>query len=109
MVAELAGETVAAANDREKGKTLKAIIADCLAGRNGRTKVEGWVPRWMRFPPSTYTDRGGVGTVAAHAEAEAAREIDAQTGGDDEPDPAAPQAAALPDPDAEPEAVPLAA
>lgn len=26
-------------------------------------KVDGWVPRWMAFPPSVYTDRGGVGSV----------------------------------------------
>ena len=25
--------------------------------------VEQWVPRWMAFPPSAYTQRGGVATV----------------------------------------------
>src|SRR3569623_1572096 len=63
IVAEVAGETVAAANAKEKGKTLKGIVADHLAGENGRAKVEKWVPRWMAFPPSAYTTRGGVGTV----------------------------------------------
>lgn len=58
IVAETAGAEVAAANAGEKGKTLKAIIHDCLAGANGRAKVEGWVPRWMRFPASSYTARG---------------------------------------------------
>lgn len=69
MVGEVAGPTVAAANAGEKGKTLKAIIRDHLAGAGGREKREGWVPRWMTFPPSAYTARGGVGTVAAHASA----------------------------------------
>ncbi len=69
MVAEVAGEQVAAANAREKGKALKAIIRAHLAGEGGRTKCEGWVPRWMVFPPSSYTERGGVGTVAARARA----------------------------------------
>ena len=75
MVAEVAGETVASANAGEKSKTLKRIIADHLAGNDGRPKVERWVPRWMQFPPSAYTTRGGVGTVAAHAKVVAAREV----------------------------------
>ncbi|GFE77031.1 ParB N-terminal domain-containing protein [Novosphingobium sp. TCA1] len=74
MVAEVAGEQIAAANAKEKGKTLKAIIRAHLAGEGGRTKKEGWVPRWMAFPPSAYTLRGGVGTVAAHARAMTAME-----------------------------------
>jgi ParB family chromosome partitioning protein len=74
MVAEVAGEQIAAANAKEKGTTLKAIIRAHLAGEDGRTKKEGWVPRWMAFPPSAYTPRGGVGTVAAHARAMAAME-----------------------------------
>jgi ParB family chromosome partitioning protein len=73
IVADVAGEPVAAANIKEKGTTLKRIVRDHLAGENGRAKVEGWVPRWMAFPPSAYTARGGVGTVAAHARVEAAR------------------------------------
>ena len=63
MVGEVAGESVAEANAKEKGKALKAILRDCFKGNNGRTKVEGWVPRWMRFPASAYTTRGGVGAV----------------------------------------------
>ncbi len=74
MVAEVAGEQIAAANAKEKGKTLKAIIRAHLAGEGGRTKKEGWVPRWMAFPPSAYTPRGGGDTVAAHARAMAAME-----------------------------------
>lgn len=103
IVAEVGGEAVAAANAGEKTKTMKRIVRDHLAGENGRSKVEKWVPRWMVFPPSAYTARGGVGTVAAHAKAAAAIRPD------DEPDPAAPQPAALPDPESEPKAVPLAA
>jgi ParB family chromosome partitioning protein len=90
LVAEVAGETVANANAGEKTKTLKRIIADHLDGVNGRPKVEGWVPRWMAFPPAAYTARGGVGTVAAHAKVEAARQTD------EEPDPTAPPAAEVP-------------
>jgi ParB family chromosome partitioning protein len=67
IVAEVAGPEVASANAREKGKTLKKIVADHLAGADGRAKVERWIPRWMAFPPATYTERGGVGSVAAHA------------------------------------------
>ena len=36
-------------------------------------KVERWVPRWMRFVPSAYTERGGVGTVRAASKVEAAQ------------------------------------
>ncbi|SEI55247.1 hypothetical protein SAMN05518849_10146 [Sphingobium sp. AP50] len=74
MTAEVAGETVANANAGEKSKTLKRIIANHLGGAEGRDKVERWVPRWMQLPPSVYTERGGVGTVAAHAEVMAARQ-----------------------------------
>jgi ParB family chromosome partitioning protein len=67
MVAEVAGEEVAAANGGEKAKALKSIIADHLDGANGRTKVAPWVPKWMAFPPAAYTARGGVGSVEAEA------------------------------------------
>lgn len=92
IVAEVAGETVATANADEKAKTKKRIVTDHLAGENGRAKRDDWVPRWMAFPPSAYTARGGVGTVAAHAKAQAASEIErdardavVEGGGDDEP------------------------
>ncbi|WP_324698919.1 ParB/RepB/Spo0J family partition protein [Novosphingobium sp. RL4] len=80
MVCEVAGKLVAEANAGEKAKTLRTIIRSHLAGADGRTKREGWVPRWMAFPPSAYTQRGGVGTVAAHARAFASPESE-----DDEP------------------------
>jgi len=65
LLAEVGGASVAAAHVSEKTKTVKGVISDCLTGENGRKKQEAWVPRWMAFPPSAYTERGGVGTVAA--------------------------------------------
>jgi ParB family chromosome partitioning protein len=67
IVGEVAGEAVARANEKEKAKALKAIIADHLEGTNGRQQVAPWVPRWLAFPPEAYTARGGVGSVRAHA------------------------------------------
>ncbi|KQN10120.1 chromosome partitioning protein ParB [Sphingobium sp. Leaf26] len=63
IVAEVAGDAVATANAGESVKVQRQIVRDCLAGTDGRRKVDGWVPRWMAFAPSTYTDRGGVGSV----------------------------------------------
>jgi ParB family chromosome partitioning protein len=54
LVAEVAGEAMAKANIAEKVKTQKQIVRDCLAGANGRVKVEGWLPRWLAFPFGTY-------------------------------------------------------
>lgn len=85
IVAEVAGETVASANAGEKTKTLKRIVRDHLDGTNGRDRHGSWVPRWMAFPPTAYTARGGVGTVSAHAKAQAAREIERAQSRDDEP------------------------
>lgn len=90
MVAEVAGQTVADANAKEKGAALKKIVADHLAGADGRTHVIGWVPRWMRFPAAAYTERGGVGSVRANALVAAAKAEAMQS--DPAPDPeAAPQ------------------
>ncbi|WP_206365546.1 ParB/RepB/Spo0J family partition protein [Sphingomonas sp. AAP5] len=91
LVAEVAGPMIADANAGEMGKTLRQIVADHLAGAGGRTVCEDWVPRWMTFPPSAYTGRGGVGTVKAHALVEAARPAD--------PPPEPGGASAGPDPD----------
>lgn len=74
LVAEVTGPAVASANAGEKAKVLKKIVRDHLDGTDGREKVAGWVPRWMRFPPSAYTARGGVGSVAAQQTLEAARQ-----------------------------------
>ena len=84
IVGEVAGSDVAAANAGEKGKALKAIVSDYLEGANGRAKAEPWVPRWMAFPPSAYTARGGVGSmksarrVAQELAAPTAPELDAE-------------------------------
>jgi len=67
ITAEVAGDMIAEANKAEKTKVLKAIIRNHLDGADGRANVDGWVPRWMRFAPSAYTARGGVGTVRAYA------------------------------------------
>ncbi|WP_404334713.1 ParB/RepB/Spo0J family partition protein [Sphingomonas sp. MMS12-HWE2-04] len=60
MLEEVADRQVAAGNAKETGKVLKSVIRDCLTGSRGRTKAEGWVPCWMRFPASGYTPRGGI-------------------------------------------------
>src|SRR5690554_597136 len=65
LLSEVGGASVAAAYASEKAKTVKGVISDYLTGENGRKKREHWIPRWMAFPPSAYTERGGVGTVAA--------------------------------------------
>lgn len=78
LVAEIVDPATASANGQEKAKVLKDIIRDGLDGTNGRDKKDRWVPRWMAFPPSIYTERGGVETVAAHAKVEAARDMLAQ-------------------------------
>jgi len=54
MVAELAGQDAAAANAGQTGKVLKGIIRDCLAGENGRARVDNWVPKWLLFPTGSY-------------------------------------------------------
>ncbi|MEI4509350.1 ParB/RepB/Spo0J family partition protein [Sphingopyxis sp. CCNWLW253] len=104
IVAEVAGDDVAAANAGQQAKVLKTIVVDHLDGANGRSKVEGWVPRWMRFAPTPYTARGGVGSVAAHdrllhiiaraAEAEAARDTEAEAEAEAEASAAAEEAGA---------------
>lgn len=63
ILAEVAGEEVATANAKATATVKRQIIADCLAGTNGRAKVESWVPRFMKFPPCAYTSRGGVPMV----------------------------------------------
>jgi len=63
---DVAGETVAKANEGATGKVKRRIVRDCLTG-NGRDKYEGWVPKWMAFPPAAYTARGGVPTATRAA------------------------------------------
>ncbi|RAZ72891.1 ParB/RepB/Spo0J family partition protein [Mesorhizobium atlanticum] len=63
ILADIGGRVVADGNSSEKVKTQKKIIRDFLAGENGRQKVDGWLPRWMAFPVSSYTNRGGFRTA----------------------------------------------
>ncbi len=53
LLAELVGQATADGNVSETGKVQKKIIRDCLNGE-GRERVEGFVPRYMAFPPSHY-------------------------------------------------------
>ncbi|WP_232496209.1 ParB/RepB/Spo0J family partition protein [Novosphingobium kaempferiae] len=86
LLAEVAGEQVAAENTKATTKIQRGIIRDCLSGTNGRAKRESWVPRWMAFPASAYTARGGVGSaeraarLAAQLEPEEAEAGDAVEG-----------------------------
>jgi ParB family chromosome partitioning protein len=91
MLAEVAGQQVADANAKATGKVKRQIIADFLNGANGRAKVERFVPRWMTFPPSAYTTRGGVATVSRAAAVEAlfAREPDLEAHPEAQPEPVA--------------------
>jgi ParB family transcriptional regulator, chromosome partitioning protein len=59
LLDDVAGKAIADANLSEKTKLQRQIIRDCLAGANGRSKIETWLPRWMTFPPRSYTDRAG--------------------------------------------------
>ncbi|MGK2910481.1 MAG: ParB/RepB/Spo0J family partition protein [Sphingobium sp.] len=63
ILADVAGPDLAQAHAKATVKVQRGIVHDGLTGSNGRAKVEGWVPRWMQFPPSAYTTRGGVGSV----------------------------------------------
>jgi len=68
MLAEVGGRAVADANVAERLTAQKQIIRDCLDGANDRPKAKGWLPRWMPFPPSAYTDRRGLSHVDAWSE-----------------------------------------
>jgi len=72
LLADVAGAEVAASNAKESGKVQRGIIFNCLHGQMGWEKREGWVPRWMSFPPSAYTSRGGVAPVDQWVALEAA-------------------------------------
>jgi uncharacterized protein (DUF736 family) len=92
ILREVGGDAVAQAHVAEKGKTIKSVINDFLTGENGRTKREHWVPRWMAFPPTAYTERGGVAMVAA------ANRIRWQAEAEEPTDPAPQAPAMLPEP-----------
>src|SRR3546814_14292005 len=63
VVAELAGTEVAEANAGATAKVQRGILTDCLTGSNGRAQAQNWLPVWFAFPPSGYTERGGIGCV----------------------------------------------
>lgn len=63
IVGEVAGADVAEANADATAKVQRAILVDCLTGSNGREKVADWLPKWFAFPPTGYTERGGIGCV----------------------------------------------
>lgn len=63
MLGEIAGESVAQANRDATAKAQKAIVRDCLEGRNGREKTPNWRPRWLQFPALSYGDTGKPGAV----------------------------------------------
>ncbi len=63
MLADIAGDSVAQANRDATTKAQKAIIRDCLEGRNGREKAPSWRPRWLQFPALSYGDAGKPGAV----------------------------------------------
>lgn len=56
MLAEVIGAQAAAGYLTDTGTKKKAIIRKALAG-DGRTKVDSWTPRYMRFPQGGYTER----------------------------------------------------
>ena len=63
MLADIAGDSIAKANCDAAAKAQKAIIRDCLNGRNGREKTPNWRPRWLQFPALSYTQAGQPGAV----------------------------------------------
>lgn len=56
IVREVASDRTADAHIASTAKVQKKIIADCITGE-GREKAEGWLPRYMAFPSSGYTNR----------------------------------------------------
>lgn len=100
MLGEMGGRSVAEAHAKEKTATIKGVIADHLEGAKGRAKVDRWVPRWMAFPPSGYTTRGGVGTVVAHTMVAEAKAAEQASGKPDSDAPALGVVRVLPRPEA---------
>lgn len=65
MLTEVIGETAARSYLTETGTKKKALIRRALAG-DGRTKVEGWSPRYMQFPQQKYTERPAIAGHRQH-------------------------------------------
>ncbi|MGE0851985.1 MAG: ParB/RepB/Spo0J family partition protein [Hyphomicrobiaceae bacterium] len=66
MLAEVIGETAANTYLTEPGTKKKAIIRKALDG-DGRTRKEGWTPRYLAFPRGQYTKRNLLGAAATAA------------------------------------------
>jgi ParB family transcriptional regulator, chromosome partitioning protein len=66
MLNEVIGETASRSCLTETGTKKKALIRKALAG-DGRTKVEGWLPRYMAFPQAGYTERPATARQRRHA------------------------------------------
>lgn len=56
IVREVAGDNTADAHVSSTAKVQKKIVTDCLKGE-GRSKVDGWLLRYMQFPEAGYTSR----------------------------------------------------
>lgn len=97
LLADVAGESVARANGASKSATLRMMLGDHLTHGNGRAAPEGWVPRWMAFPPGAYSARGGVPMIDADRRACEALAGDAGAGmaGGDREDEVTPALSAL--------------
>ena len=65
MLREVGGKHTADANLSATAKVQKGIIRDYLTGK-GRTRVEGWLPRYMQFPFKSYC-KGRGGRLADYA------------------------------------------
>lgn len=67
MLAEIGGKRIADGNVSATTKVQKGIIRDFLTGENGRKKRENWLPRYFRFPLTSYT-KGGAGRLTENAQ-----------------------------------------
>lgn len=63
MLDELAGKQVADIHVAETAKVQKDSIRHCLHGTGGRSKAEGWLPRYFGFPMQSYTKRKGLPAI----------------------------------------------
>jgi ParB family transcriptional regulator, chromosome partitioning protein len=105
ILSEVGGVAIAQAHADEKTKVIKGVINDYLTGENGRSKVDAWLPRWMAFPPSAYTERGGVASVKAATRAKWLAEAEEPL----DPEPQSGAGAVEPDADSDEAAEPIEA
>lgn len=56
MLIDVAGKPTADSHATATGKVMKTIIRDHLEGKNGRAKVEAWIPHYMAFPAKPYVN-----------------------------------------------------